>query len=86
MDVQLTCGEFNLLAALTKAPNRALSRDRLLDAIARHDEPPSDRMIDVFVSRLRKKIEKNSRKPRYIVTVSGHGYKFAGNLEQVPPI
>lgn len=80
-DIPLTSGEFNLLSALTKAPNRALSRDQLLDAIARNEEPPSDRMIDVFVSRLRKKIEKNPRKPRYIVTVSGHGYKFAGILE-----
>lgn len=77
-DVALTGGEFNLLVALAKAPNRVLSRDHLLDAVVRDNEPPSDRMIDVFVSRLRKKIEKNPRKPVYIVTVPGHGYKFAG--------
>lgn len=80
-DVPLTGGEFNLLAALVKAPNRVLSRDHLLDAIARDDEPPSDRMIDVYVSRLRKKIEKSPKNPKYIVTVPGHGYKFTGVLE-----
>jgi len=39
--------------------------------------PPSDRMIDVFVSRLRKKIEQDPKRPQFIVTVPGHGYKFA---------
>ncbi len=80
-DVPLTSGEFNLLAALTKAPNRVMSRDHLLDAVTRDDDPPSDRMIDVFVSRVRKKIETNPKNPEYIVTVPGHGYKFAGRLE-----
>ena len=80
-DVHLTGGEFNLIAALANAPNRVLSRDHLLDAVTHDDEPPSDRMIDVFVSRLRKKIEKDPRKPVYIVTVPGHGYKFTGKLE-----
>jgi len=80
-DVQLTSGEFNLLAALIKTPNRVLSRDFLLDAVARNDEAPSDRMIDVFVSRLRKKIGKGPDDHNYIVTVPGHGYKFTGRLE-----
>lgn len=80
-NVKLTSGEFNLLTSLVKASNRVLSRDQLLDAVARDNDPPSDRMVDVFVSRLRKKIEKNPRNPDYIVTVPGHGYKFAGNLE-----
>ena len=80
-DVPLTGGEFNLLAALANAPNRVLSRDYLLDAITSDNDPPSDRMIDVFVSRLRKKLEKNPRKPECIVTVPGHGYKFMGRLE-----
>lgn len=74
--VSLTRAEFNLLAAMAKVPNRVLSRDRLLDAVSRHDESPSDRMIDVLVSRLRKKIEKDSKNPQMIVTVLGSGYKF----------
>lgn len=74
--VSLTRAEFNLLAAMAKVPNRVLSRDHLLDAVSRHDESPSDRMIDVLVSRLRKKIEKDPKNPQLIVTVLGSGYKF----------
>ena len=47
--------------------------------MSRHGDPPSDRMIDVLVSRLRKKIEHEPGKPKFIVTVTGSGYKF------VPP-
>lgn len=78
-DVPLTGAEFNLLAALVRAPNRVLTRDHLLDAVSRHGDSPSDRMIDVLVSRLRKKIEPEPRKAKFIVTVTGSGYKF------VPP-
>ena len=80
-DVQLTAGELNLLSALVLAPNRVLSRSQLLDAVSHNDEAPSDRMIDVFVSRLRKKIEQNPRQPRFIVTVPGHGYKFVAKAQ-----
>jgi two-component system torCAD operon response regulator TorR len=74
--VALTRAEFNLLAAMAKVPNRVLSRDHLLDAVSRHDESPSDRMIDVLVSRLRKKIEIDPKNPRMIITILGSGYKF----------
>ncbi len=76
-DIPLTRAEFNLIAALARAPNRVLSRDRLLDAIALNDEAPGERMIDVLISRLRKKIEVDARRPRWIITVPGCGYKFA---------
>ena len=75
-DVPLTPAEFNLLAALVQAPNRVLTRDHLLDAVARDDEPPNTRTIDVLVSRVRKKIEPDPRKPTRIVTVTGYGYKL----------
>ena len=75
-DVPLTGAEFNLLAALARAPNRVLTRDFLLDAISQNNEAPTDRTIDVVVSRLRKKIERDPRKPNIIVTVRGCGYKF----------
>lgn len=77
-DLQLTHGEFNVLSALAAARGRVLTRGQLIDVIARNDDPPGDRMIDVFVSRLRKKIEENPRRPVYIVTVPGFGYKFSG--------
>ena len=78
-DVPLTPAEFNLLAALARAPGRVLSRDFLLDAVSRPGEEPPDRMIDVMISRLRKKLEKDPRQPKLIQTAVGLGYKF------VPP-
>jgi DNA-binding response OmpR family regulator len=76
-DIILTAAEFNLLAALAKAPNRVLSRDYLLDAVSRNDDAPSDRLIDVLISRVRKKIEDEPKKPKFIITVAGSGYKFS---------
>lgn len=78
-DVALTPAEFNLLLALARAPGRALSRAHLLDAISRSVETPSERLIDVLISRLRHKIEADRSNPRLIITVSGIGYKFTGH-------
>ena len=77
LEISLTPSEFNLLAALASAPLRVLSREKLLDAIARKEEAPIDRTIDVLVSRLRRKLEADPRKPQLIVTVPGFGYRFA---------
>jgi DNA-binding response OmpR family regulator len=79
-EVALTPGEFGLLSALLKRPGWALSRDQLLDAIANGDDPPSPRMIDVFISQLRGKIESDSRRPTLILSVRGYGYKFGGTI------
>jgi DNA-binding response OmpR family regulator len=79
-DVTMTPGEFRVLAALVQSRGRVLSRDQLLDAITGQEDEPSDRMIDAFISRIRKKIENNPRKPVYIQTVTGVGYKFTGNI------
>ena len=76
-DITLTNAEFNLLAALAKAPNRVLSRDYLLDAVSRSDDAPSDRLIDVLISRVRKTIEDEPKNPKIIITVAGSGYKFS---------
>lgn len=79
-EVSLTPSEYDLLEALLNAPNRALSRSTLLDAISHGAEAPLPRMIDVYVSQLRKKIEDDPRDPKLIQTVRGYGYKFAGNV------
>ena len=76
-EVPLTPAEFNLLTCFVRAPNRVLTRDHLLDAVSRYDDAPTDRMIDVLVSRLRKKIEHDARNPAFIVTIRGCGYKFS---------
>jgi DNA-binding response OmpR family regulator len=70
----LTHYEFELLAALARAAGRVLSREQLLDAVRGQDAGAFDRSIDVHVSRLRAKIERSPRAPRYIKTVRGTGY------------
>ena len=79
--VSLTRAEFNLLAALARAPNRVLSRDYLLDAISQDADAPTDRLIDVLISRVRKKIEPDPKKPEITTTVVGCGYKFSAQID-----
>jgi DNA-binding response OmpR family regulator len=72
--VVLTHHEFELLVALARAAGRVLSREQLMDALKGQDYEAFDRSIDVHVSNLRAKIEKNARAPRYLKTVRGVGY------------
>jgi class 3 adenylate cyclase len=81
-EVPLTRAEFALLVVLARHPGRVLSRDQLLDAALGRRAEPYDRSIDVLVGRLRRKIEPDPKVPRYIVTVLGEGYKFAGQLRE----
>jgi len=74
--VPLTAMEFDLLAAFARHPNRALSRDQLLDLAHRRDGEPFDRSIDIRVTRLRRKIEADPAHPQAIRTVRGIGYMF----------
>lgn len=71
--VPLTRAELNLLTSLAQAPNRVLSRDYLLDAVSQDANAPTDRLIDVLISRVRKKIEKDPKNPEIITTVIGCG-------------
>ena len=79
--VTLTRAEFNLLTSLARAPNRVLSHDYLLDAVSQDADAPTDRLIDILISRVRKKIEPNPKKPEIITTVVGCGYKFSARIE-----
>jgi DNA-binding response OmpR family regulator len=79
--VPLTPGEFDLLRALVSRPGWVLSRDQLLDAVTKKEDSPSQRMIDVFISQLRAKIETDRKKPKLIQSVRGYGYMFSGNVE-----
>ena len=71
---ELTRFEFELLAALAKNAGRVQSRDRLMDLLKGEEFESFDRSIDVHVSRLRAKIEKDPKSPRWIKTVRGVGY------------
>lgn len=72
----LTAMEFDLLRVLSQHPNRVLTRDRLLDLAHNRDNEPFDRSIDVRITRLRKKIERDPTKPAIIKTIRGVGYMF----------
>jgi class 3 adenylate cyclase/DNA-binding response OmpR family regulator len=85
-EVPLTRAEFALLVAFARNPGRVLSRDQLLDAVAGRRAEPYDRSIDVLVGRLRKKIERDPKEPRFILTVVGEGYKFAARLRENQPL
>ena len=76
VEIPLTTGEFDLLHVFVEHPDRALSRDRLVDLIKGYDRSPFDRSIDVRVTRLRQKIEDDPKAPRYIHTIWGVGYMF----------
>jgi len=77
VDIPLTQAEFTLLKLFVEHPNRALSRDQIMDWLKGYERDPFDRSIDVRVTRLRKKIEDDPANPAYIRTVWGQGYLFA---------
>jgi two-component system OmpR family response regulator len=79
--IELTNGEFNLLAALLAAPQRVLTRDQLLEASRVFDNEVYDRSIDVQILRLRRKIEADPSQPQFIVTERGVGYSFCSPVE-----
>lgn len=72
----LTTGEFALLKALLEHPRQPMSRDKLMELARGREYEVFDRAIDVQVSRLRKLVEDDAAKPRYLQTVWGFGYVF----------
>ncbi|MDE2082314.1 MAG: response regulator [Burkholderiales bacterium] len=79
--VELSNGEFSLLAALCRAPQRVLSRDQLLSMSRLHEGEVYDRAIDVQIRRLRLKLETDAAAPTLIVTERGAGYRLACEVE-----
>lgn len=75
-NVDLTPKEFELLLYLVRRTGRILSREQLLNAIWNYDFAGETRIVDVHISHLRDKIEENTKKPEYIITARGFGYKF----------
>lgn len=74
--VHLTSGEFDLLSVFINRPNRVLSRDSLIELLKGYDRDAFDRSIDIRITRLRHKIEKDPGSPIHIRTVRGEGYLF----------
>jgi len=75
--VDLTATEFQLLRTLASHPGRIFTRTQLLDVLRGEDGEPFDRAIDAHVKNIRRKIERDPRHPRYVLTVYGVGYKCA---------
>jgi two-component system phosphate regulon response regulator PhoB len=78
--IALSTLEFRLLHFLASHPNRVFARDRLLDAIWGTERFVTPRSVDVYIRRLREKIETDSQKPSYLKTVRGAGYLFESRV------
>jgi two-component system phosphate regulon response regulator PhoB len=74
--VPMSTLEFRLLYYLASRPNRVFTRDQLLDAVWGTDRFVTPRSVDVYVRRLREKIEPDAESPTYLKTVRGAGYMF----------
>lgn len=74
--VPLTTGEFAVLKAFARHPRQPISRDKLMEMARGREYEAFDRSLDVQVSRLRKHLEPDPSKPRYLQTVWGLGYVF----------
>ncbi len=81
--VELSNGEFSLLSAFCRAPERVLTREQLLSMSRLHEAEVYDRTVDSQVRRLRTRIEPDPAHPVLIVTERGAGYRFASKVESL---
>ena len=75
-ELTLTATEFRLLEFLMSRPGVVFSREQLLDSVWGHDRAVTDRTVDVYILRLRQKLEEDPASPIYIRSVRGFGYSF----------
>jgi DNA-binding response OmpR family regulator len=74
--LDLSSREFELLEYLIDHADKVVTREELLSAVWGYGEAPLTRTVDNFVAKLRKKVERDPRDPRHILTVHGSGYRF----------
>lgn len=82
--IELSPVEYRLLRALVEHPNMVLSRERLLNLTNRDDSAAFDRSIDTQISRLRRKLEDDARRPRLLRTAWGDGYLLSADVRRLP--
>jgi len=75
--IDLTTTEFQLLSTMARHPGRIFTRAQLLDAVRGVEVDAFERAIDAHIKNVRRKLERDSRRPRYVLTVYGVGYKVA---------
>lgn len=80
-EVELTSHEYKVLMHLASNRRRIFSRAQLLDHCFGSETDVFDRIIDVYIKNIRKKIEDDSKNPRYIKTIYGLGYMFVGEVD-----
>jgi DNA-binding response OmpR family regulator len=78
-EVSLTPNEFDILHILSSNKGKVFTREELIERIMGIDFQGFDRTIDVHIKNIRKKIEEDSRNPKYVLTVTRIGYKFGGD-------
>ena len=76
-EVELTATEFDLLVELARQPGRVFTRAQLLDAIHGVAVESYERTVDAHIKNIRRKLEPDPHRPRYLLTVHGVGYRFA---------
>jgi phosphate regulon transcriptional regulator PhoB len=81
--VTLSTLEFRLLYYLATRPNRVFTRDQLLDAVWGTERFVTPRSVDVYIRRLREKVESDADHPSFLKTVRGAGYMFESTLQAV---
>lgn len=79
--ISITPIEWKILSVFTKYPQKVFTRNDLLTVVFDQDFDGYDRVIDTHIKNLRKKIEDDPKKPIYICTVHGIGYKFGGDVQ-----
>ncbi|HAA39959.1 MAG TPA: DNA-binding response regulator [Pseudomonas sp.] len=80
--IPLSSGEFDLLLVFVEHPQRVLTREQLLNLARGHSHDAFDRSIDVQVSRLRRKLEFDTKRPAMIRTVRNGGYQFTASVSR----
>lgn len=83
--IPISTAEFRLLRAFLDNPRKVMDRDLLLDMVQGRTAHLFDRAVDNQVSRLRRKIESDTRNPHFIQTVRGGGYRFGAQVRRVAP-
>ncbi|UHA75100.1 response regulator transcription factor [Paenibacillus sp. 481] len=78
-EIGLTPNEYKLLLVMARHPQRMFTREELIEKVLGFDYVGDERTIDQHIKNLRQKVEADPKKPRYIVTVFGKGYRFQGS-------
>ena len=80
--IELSALEFRLLHYMASHPGMVFSRDQLLDSVWGNDRTVTPRSVDVYIRRIREKIESKPQQPAFVQTIHGVGYRFATNEQE----